>query len=302
MTFIGRVKENTTNLRRYHAAMAHEWDEAMKPDSSYIFALSGDLKYMLTMLGHAGASATYPCPCCVRSRRTLCYRAWIPEELQTMQALEPATFCGASQLRSFPANPNCKHDVESGNCFCVDKGAAYIQEHIETVYGEHTADFKATDQLAPWHKDVMKLTRDKTYSIVAHPLLSQIPLSMRLPGIWHCCHNTRQMLWIMIKDAAAVYGVIPELEAAMKDISLEHIKIAAVGKPRKEANMEAMISEENAAAQERAVDEEAKNDCVKRAGMDGKEVTVVMSNFDVILDHFERGVKPAMLNQLHRWG
>lgn len=229
VTFIGRVKENSTNLRRYHAAMADEWDTVMKPDSDTIFALSGDLKYLLTMLGHAGASSTYPCPCCVRSRKTLSFRSWIEAESTKLLELDPV---GKSQLRSYPADPNCKHDVEGGTCFCVDKGAEYIQEYIDTEHEDTSEDFKATDQNAPWHKDVMKLTRENAYSILAAPLLKHIPMHMRFPGIWHCCHNTRQMLWLMIKDVAAVYGVIPGLQAAMKAIGLEQIQVSATRKPR----------------------------------------------------------------------
>ena len=280
--------------------MADEWDEVMRSDSDSdcIFGLSGDLKYMLTMLGHAGASSTYPCTCCVRSRKTLCYRSWIAAEQLKILEIEPV---GKSQLRSYPADPNCKHDVEGGTCFCVDKGAEHIQEYIDTVHEDISADFKATDQNAPWHKDVMKLTRENTYSILAEPLLKHISISMRFPGIWHCCHNTRQMLWLMLKDVAAVYGIIPALQAAMKAIGLDHIQVAAAKKPRKECNMEAMITEENAAAQKKAIDEEAKTDCAKTAGMDGKELVIVMANLKVIIGYFESAVKPEFQKPLERW-
>jgi hypothetical protein len=302
VTFIGRIKENASNLRRFHAAMAPEWDAAMDPEGDYVFALSGDLKYMLTMLGHAGASASYPCSCCVRSRKTLCFRSWIPEELATIKQMTPNAFHGDCQLRSYPASATCDHNVAAGTCFCVDKGAEYVQDYIDTIHEEHCEDFAPTDQHAPFHKAVVTQSREHTYSIVAPPLLKHIPMWLRFPGIWHCCHNTRQMFWIMFKDAAGAYGVIPKLQAAMVAIGLKHIKVAAMGKPRKEANIEAAISAENAAALKKAVDEEAKEDCNQRAGMDGNELEIVMDNLDVILGHFKSGVAPANSNAFERWG
>jgi hypothetical protein len=207
VTLIGRIKENATNLRRYHAAMAPEWDDVTSGDSDYITAISGDLKYLLTMGGSVGASGSFPCSHCVRSRKSMCYRGWIPAEVETMRHLEPKSFHGDSQLRSHPVDEKCEHDVDAGTCFCIDKGAEYIQEYVDTVHEQDCEDFQVTDQHAPFHAAVIKLTRDNTYSIVAPPLLKHVPLALIFPGIWHCCHNTRQMLWIMIKDAAAVYGV-----------------------------------------------------------------------------------------------
>jgi hypothetical protein len=68
IVLLGRIKESAATLREVHAAMAAEWNQLMQPDSKYVFALFGDLKYLLIMLGHCGASSTYPCPHCVRSR------------------------------------------------------------------------------------------------------------------------------------------------------------------------------------------------------------------------------------------
>ncbi len=282
--------------------MAPEWDDVTSGDSDYITAISGDLKYLLTMGGSVGASGSFPCSHCVRSRKSMCYRGWIPAEVETMRHLEPKSFHGDSQLRSHPVDEKCEHDVDAGTCFCIDKGAEYIQEYVDTVHEQDCEDFQVTDQHAPFHAAVIKLTRDNTYSIVAPPLLKHVPLALRFPGIWHCCHNTRQMLWIMIKDAAAVYGVIPALQEGMQAIGLQCIKVAATNKPRKEVNMEAWISEENQAAQKRAVDEEAKNDRCQYAGMDGKEVAIVMHNFGVIQGFLARAVTPAYKNQLDRWG
>jgi hypothetical protein len=45
-------------------------DEVMQ-DPLFSFALTGDLKYLLTMNGNAGSSSTCPCPVCVRKRVNL---------------------------------------------------------------------------------------------------------------------------------------------------------------------------------------------------------------------------------------
>jgi len=132
VTFIGRIKENSSNLRKIHSHMAAGWAAVMGVDSRFVWALSGDLKYMLSMLGHAGASCTYPCMTCVRGRRAMGLRSWIPAELAMIKAMFPKAFKGDSQLRSYPADKNCEHNVEQGECFCIDKGAEFIQDHINT--------------------------------------------------------------------------------------------------------------------------------------------------------------------------
>ena len=71
VVLLGRIKESATTLREAHAAMADEWHQLMQPDIKYVFGLFGDLKYLLIMQGHCGASSTYPCPHCVRSRALL---------------------------------------------------------------------------------------------------------------------------------------------------------------------------------------------------------------------------------------
>lgn len=35
---------------------------------------------------------------------------------------------------------------------------------------------------------------------------------MRVPGIWHCIHNSRHVVWVIIKDAAAVFGLLDALQ------------------------------------------------------------------------------------------
>lgn len=70
VTMLGRVKETTTGLRRLHAKLHETYDEVMQ-DPLFSFALTGDLKYLLTMNGNAGSSSTCPCPVCVRKRVNL---------------------------------------------------------------------------------------------------------------------------------------------------------------------------------------------------------------------------------------
>jgi hypothetical protein len=70
VTMLGRVKETTTGLRRLHAKLRETYDEVMQ-DPLFSFALTGDLKYLLTMNGNAGSSSTCPCPVCVRKRVNL---------------------------------------------------------------------------------------------------------------------------------------------------------------------------------------------------------------------------------------
>ena len=55
ITFIGRVKEDVKNLREIHSVMDPQRTELFSCNKT-VLALSGDLKYMLTMLGHTGAT------------------------------------------------------------------------------------------------------------------------------------------------------------------------------------------------------------------------------------------------------
>lgn len=72
---MGRVKETSTELRKLHGMMQEYYDPVMEPESEFVFALTGDMKYLSSMNGHSGASSTYPCNCCVRSRKGMvsCY-------------------------------------------------------------------------------------------------------------------------------------------------------------------------------------------------------------------------------------
>ena len=90
IVLLGRIKESAATLREVHAAMAAEWNQLMQPDSKYVFALFGDLKYLLIMSGHCGASSTHPCPHCVRSRVLL-----VPV---ARSAVSLTCFAGATKL------------------------------------------------------------------------------------------------------------------------------------------------------------------------------------------------------------
>jgi hypothetical protein len=70
VTMVGRVKESVKELRKLHASIAEDWAEVTS-DPAYQFAMTGDLKYLLTMTGHQGCSSTFPCFCCVRTRKSL---------------------------------------------------------------------------------------------------------------------------------------------------------------------------------------------------------------------------------------
>ena len=56
VTLLGRIKENTENLRYLHNVMDPEWKDLLGDGGQFICGLSGDLKYLLTMNGHQGAS------------------------------------------------------------------------------------------------------------------------------------------------------------------------------------------------------------------------------------------------------
>ena len=281
--------------------MASEWSSVMGPDSRFIWSLSGDLKYMLTMLGHSGASSSYPCLWCVRSRILMGYRSWIPDERTIMQAREPKAFHGDSQMRSYPAGDNCKHDVGAGTCFCVDKGATFIQDHLNKEFEGDAEIYRPTDQHAPFHDVVLKLAKENTYSIVAQPLLVDIPLKMRFGPAWHCPHNTRQMLWVMTKDACGVYGVLPALQKSLDKLGLGDVNVTSVYKQRKEANIEACITAENEAARQTIEDAEEKEKRSRRMGMNGKELVRVMAHLPLIGEEMMRDIKPADKVKCQRW-
>jgi hypothetical protein len=301
VVLLGRIKENTFNLRQVHSVIDVEWNEVMAPDSGYFFALSGDLKYMSTMLGHGGAGCTHPCTCCGRTRELLGYRSWVPAELAYIQSKQPKTFTHSpDQLRSYPDNPECSHDVLNKTCLCVSQGAKYIKDKIEATYPEESKVYACCDTKAPFHAAATKLSREHAYSIVDQPLLPMISSDVRMPGIWHCTHNCRVMLWLMCKDISCQCGVIPGLQSAMNSIGLGQIRVSADKKPRKEANIEGQVSAENAAVNALTAKEDAERNT--KSSMQGTELEKVFDNFARIVDHLEDNAQDDESKlKLRRW-
>ena len=303
VTLLGRIKENTENLRHLHNVMDPEWKDLLGDGGQFICGLSGDLKYLLTMNGHQGASAKYPCPCCVRSRELLAWRSWIPVELAYIKQQQPKTFMhGQEQMRAYPDNAACPHDVEGQTCLCMSKGAEYVQQQISQKYPNEAAVHAITSQTAPFHSHANKLCKEHSYSIVAPALMPDIPLELRMPGPWHCTHNIRVMMWLMCKDIACQSGVLSALQAVMASIGLGNITVTADKKPRRVANIEQAITDENAAAA-LVIDKQEGDSRTSKAGMDGTELVKVFENFSKILTAMKAGAKDAgELLKLDRWG
>jgi len=301
ITFIGRVKEDVKNLREIHSVMDPQWTELLSCNKT-VLALSGDLKYMLTMLGHTGASATYPCPCCARSRALLAWRSWVPEELAYIKQMQPNTFVHSEQQpRCYPANPACPHDVKNHTCLCVDKCAEYVHSEVAKAFPVDIDQHELHAQDAPFHKLQTKISREYAYSCCCMPLMPDIPADHRLPGIWHATHNTRVMMWLMVKDICAQCGVVPALQQSLVDVGLPHIKVSADKKPRKQANIEDQITNENLAA---AVAISKEEDTVrnKRSAMNGKELVTVFENFETVVAKMHASTEDACEKlKLERW-
>lgn len=207
-----------------------------------------------------------------------------------------------TQLRCYPADPKCKHRIAQGECFCVDKCAQYMQAKVEVNYEEQVAAGWLTTQAdAPFHKLVVKVAKENTYSIVADPLLQHIPWHLRVPGIWHCCHNCRTAMWILLKDAANKYGTGARegLKKAMTKLGLGKIKVAATTRPKKlgpgfenTSHVEYLILHEQSEPDRvKAVEAEVKNEGCERTSMDGQELEKVMNNIVMILQCMEEGVE-----------
>ena len=217
-----------------------------------------------------------------------------------------------TQLRSFPADPTCKHNVKGGKCFCMDKGAEYIRKMIEEEYEEDLEEWAITDQGAPFHDRVMQLSRECTYSQIDQPLLEHIPSARRLPGVWHCIHNCRGAMWLLIKDAAARYKVIMALKAAMstKEVDLPNIKCAASARPRSkgpgfnkdDAQVADLLDTEAAeAARVTALTEEERNQGIERTSMDGMELIRCLENFTTLAAGMEAKVSAEHKSRFADW-
>lgn len=135
--------------------------------------------------------------------------------------------------------------------------------------------------------------------------MPDIPLARRVPGPWHCTHNVRVMMWIMLKDIACQCGVLLTLQAAMASIGLGNIAVTADKKPRKAANIEHMVNTENEAAAAEVGKQEADSRTTK-ASMTGVELQKVFKNFAKIFKAMlgatngEDSVAEKLM--LQRWG
>ena len=334
VTCLGRVKETTSNLRKLHARLKPTYTKIMESED-FVFALTGDLKYLLTMNGNLGASSTCPCPVCVRKRRNLVTaqrtlysllslhtqgrRGYVDSELKQIKQDKEAfrntiNEIGGkikTQLRAYPADPHRKHNCKANTCFCMGKCAEYLQEMIEDEFEDDIADgWIVTDQKAPFHDRVLELSRTCTHSQIAMPLMELVPLILRLPGIWHCIHNCRGAMWVLMKDAAARYKVIDALKQAMIEIDLPNIKCAASARPRKkglgfsqdDGQVGEMLDVESAeAARVVALTEEERNQGIERTSMDGVELTRCLVNFPTLADAMIAAVPTAQKERIKRW-
>ena len=210
-----------------------------------------------------------------------------------------------SQLRAYPADPNCKHNVSKGECFCTDKCAEHMQECVaewqEDCEGNNGQDWEATDQGAPFHSSVVDVAKACTYSTTAHPVIAGIPQHRRVPGIWHCIHNCRHAMWVLLKDMAGKYCLLDALKLAMTDIGLPNIKVAPTDRKSKAGGFSSvegvMISEIAEGVRIKAVQDEEKNEGNDRTSMDGNELINVMANFEKIVAVMEAHGIP----EEHQW-
>lgn len=165
------------------------------------------------------------------------------------------------------------------------------------------AGWLTTQTDAPFHKLVVKVAKENTYSIIADPLLQHIPWDLRVPGIWHCMHNCRTAMWILLKDAANKYGAACRegLKRAMGKLGLGKIKVAATNRPKKlgpgfenSSHIEYLILHEQSEPDRvKAVEAEVKNEGCERTAMDGQELEKVMKNIGAVLKGMEEGVGAA---------
>jgi hypothetical protein len=213
-----------------------------------------------------------------------------------------------TQMRAYPADPGCTHDVDAGTCFCVDKCAEWLELQISEEFPEdYLCGHGTVDQKAPFHKQAMQYTREHTFSIIASPLLERIPLSLRTPGVWHCTHNCRLVIWIMTKDAAATYGVIDALQLAVIDLGLPHIKVAAVARPKKQGpgfapcDVQGVIDTDNEIKRQTKESEEAAQDCSKRGSLDGNELRLMCGAMEFLTNRMLSAVADKNKKRMEAW-
>lgn len=213
--------------------------------------------------------------------------------MEYIKSQQPKTFEHSDQqMRHYPDNPNCPHNVADGTCLCVSQGAKYVKSCIENQFPGASQQHEIHEQDAPFHKSANKHSRESAYSIIAEPLEPSIELAYRFAGVWHCIHNTRVMLWLMLKDIAAQCGLVTSLQRAMAVIGLHYIRVSADRKPRREANLESAISDENERARAVVASSEDRDRNTK-ASMDGTELVQVFENFHQICDAMEAAAQDS---------
>jgi hypothetical protein len=213
------------------------------------------------------------------------------------------TDLGPTSKRSFPADPTCNHDVKNGKCFCIDKQVEWLTAQIRSEFPNDAA-FEIFDVEAPFHKAVLKYTQQNTFSYVAFPLLPNIPLKFRVPGIWHCIYNCRHAMWILMKDGASAYGSIAALQEAMNDLGMTHIKVAAADRPKSKEKgdcIDAVIARENEDMRQTKATEEAASDVNKRGNLTGKEHSLVLGAFDFISTRMLSKMEAKHQRRAEKW-
>jgi len=240
------------------------------------------------------------------------YRSWVPADVKALAKLKESFKLDEkgekTQLRAYPADPNCAHNVSGGKCFCTDKCAdhmnACVEEWAEDCPDNDGAEWVSTDQAAPFHKSVVDVAKKCTFSTVADPLCKNIPQKRRTAGIWHCVHNCRTAMWILLKDMAAQYDLIEELQRGMASIDMKTIRCAAVERKSKKAtgnsdgSVEGILVLEGAEGR-RVGAIQAEEKVASRASMDGNELLKVMHSWDKLVAGMEAGGIPE--ENEHDW-
>lgn len=113
-------------------------------------------------------------------------------------------------------------------------------------------------------------------------------------------------MYILMKDAAATYGVIDALQKAVTDIGLPHIKVAAVSRPSKKGpgfacNIQGVIDQECEDKRQIKESEEANQNCNKRGSMDGNELKTLLGALPFITQRMVEAVDKKNLTRLKTW-
>jgi hypothetical protein len=231
----------------------------------------------------------------------------VPSEVKKMQKAKEAFKSdgagGVTQNRSYPFDPACAHKVSKGECFCIDKCAEHMQRCVEEwaedpEYEDNQGEeWQSTDQNAPFHKKVVEVAKTCTFSTTAAPLYKHIPQERRVPGVWHCTHNCRHAMWILLKDMAGKYNMIDNLQRALASLGLGKIKCAPKDRKKTTGGFSSvesiMIDEKADGVRMQKVAEEDRNDGCARTSMDGMELIKVMKNFNQIVGKMEEVGIPA---------